>query len=71
MYGLRHKDSYFRIPKESPSKLPPWLTNSPNGIFAKCPKCQRITTIRTCYGCKELMCEDCLTEHQIVCLRKE
>lgn len=40
-------------------------------IRAKCPKCGRITSIRVCYGCKELMCEDCLIEHQVVCLHKE
>ena len=50
--------------------LPPYLTTK-DGLFAKCPKCGRITSIRVCYGCKELMCNECLTEHQITCLREE
>jgi hypothetical protein len=71
--SLRPKDEWERKPKEwpyNPDKLPPWLVDTGKGIFAKCPKCGKITTIRTCYGCKELMCEECLTEHQITCLRK-
>lgn len=65
---LVHRD---RIPKEPPWNLPWPIPTTKNGVFAKCPKCGRITSIRTCYGCKELMCEDCLLEHQITCLRKE
>jgi len=50
----------------------PFIFNGKRNYFeAKCPKCGRITTIRTCYGCKELMCLDCLTEHQMICLHKE
>ena len=57
-----------RIPKQNPY-LPPFLSDMGMGILAKCPKCQKITSIRTCYGCKELMCEECLLEHQVKCLR--
>lgn len=65
-YNFRAKDPnpFDRMPR-----LPSILDYS--GIFAKCPKCGRITNIRTCYGCKELMCEDCLIEHQIICLHKD
>ncbi len=65
---LVHKDNSFeRIPKTNPSMGVPldW-----SGQFAKCPKCGRITNIRVCFGCKGLMCEECLPEHQLVCLRK-
>ena len=57
-----------RIPRDNPYGIPYTIDR---GIpRAKCPKCGRITTIRTCYGCRELMCQDCLTEHQIICLHK-
>ena len=49
----------------------PYRYRDSSGVFAKCPKCQRVTSIRVCYGCKELMCEECLLEHQIICLRKQ
>ncbi len=28
-------------------------------IWAICPLCNRLTTLRTCYSCKVIMCEDC------------
>lgn len=71
MNHLKPKQDYFRIPKTPPNKLPSWLCDTGAGIFAKCPQCKTITTLRVCYGCKEVMCESCLSEHQIKCLRKE
>lgn len=57
------------FPWEHPTEpLPPWAYEWRNGIWAKCPKCNRVTTLRICYGCKEIMCEVCLKEHQIICL---
>lgn len=69
MKHFRHRD---RIPREPqwPNSLNIPFVIDRGAIRAKCPKCGRITSIRTCYGCKELMCEDCLKEHQIVCLRR-
>lgn len=59
-------------PKILGEPIPDWVPHTQYGniIMAKCPKCGRITSIRVCYGCKELMCEECLIEHQIVCLHK-
>lgn len=60
-------------PKISGEPIPDWIPHTIHnvtGIFAKCPNCNRITAIRVCYGCKELMCENCLAEHQINCLHK-
>jgi hypothetical protein len=73
--SLRRKDEYFRVPKNPPlypdNGLPPWLVKTPTGIFARCPLCGQITTIRTCYGCQNVMCDKCLKEHQITCLRED
>ncbi len=35
---------------------------------ARCPKCAKITTIRTCYFCLKFMCIECLEEHGGFCL---
>ena len=60
------------IPKQdSPPGLPHTLPDRHGNIFAVCPKCRRVKNIRICYGCRQLMCEDCLTEHQVGCLYKE
>lgn len=60
-----------KYPDEPGSNYPHVI--SKDTVMAKCPKCGRITEIRTCYGCKGLMCYDCLTEHQVGCsqLKKE
>ena len=47
---------------EDPFGEPQWV---------KCPKCLRIKTLRICHGCRAVMCMNCLSEHQINCLRKE
>jgi hypothetical protein len=64
----------YRIPKDSreknPYPFPVIIPTTKDKIHAKCPKCNRITNIRICYGCKELMCEECLKEHQIGCFAK-
>jgi hypothetical protein len=36
-------------------------------IRARCPSCNKIGSIRVCYGCQRLMCTDCLGEHQVGC----
>jgi len=59
-----------RIPKKPPYN-PAFLPTTEDGLQAKCPLCGRITSIRICYGCKALMCEECLTEHQVKCLHQE
>jgi hypothetical protein len=71
-----------RIPKQGLRAKQPWeagfsgeLPPFPTIIFkdtawAKCPGCGRIIELRTCQGCKAIMCYECLSEHQIVCLRK-
>jgi len=58
-----------RVPKQFPFPFP--IPTTSDGVFAKCPKCNRIKSLRVCYGCQEIMCENCLTEHQIACLRKD
>jgi hypothetical protein len=63
----RDYNPFDRKPRDIPY---PYILDG-TAIRAKCPKCGRITSIRVCYGCKELMCEECLLEHQIVCLHKE
>jgi hypothetical protein len=71
--GFRSRDEdEFPFSRKPRDKFPnyPFIINNNNYIEAKCPKCGRITSIRTCYGCKELMCEECLIEHQIICLHK-
>ena len=60
---------WVRIPK-TPNPWPFPFPTDFSGLHAKCPKCGRITTLRVCYGCKEVMCEECLIEHQISCLHK-
>jgi hypothetical protein len=71
IYSLIAKD---RLPKDFPfpedMPFPPWIIRDRGTLRAKCPKCGRITSVRVCYGCQELMCEDCLKEHQIICLHK-
>ncbi len=40
-----------------------------NGITtARCPKCGRLIELRVCQVCQNVMCYDCLIEHQIGCL---
>ena len=58
------------INKHPDFPVPGGILTEQNGVFAKCPKCNLITSIRVCYGCKELMCQECLTEHQVRCLKK-
>jgi hypothetical protein len=69
------KDSFISRdlkPRDFPNGFPDFPHVIDRGIVrAKCPKCGRITSIRVCYGCKELMCEECLIEHQIGCLHKK
>lgn len=70
-----------RIPKGFRSKRP-WEPSRPgdlpdfphvifkDAVWAKCPLCGTVRTLRVCYGCKAIMCEECLPEHQIVCLHR-
>lgn len=64
-------------PKELISKdrtIPPigWppIPTDRTGMFARCPSCGRIKSLRICYSCKNVMCYSCLIEHQITCLKK-
>jgi hypothetical protein len=70
MQNLIPKDTWQdRIPKTNPCGITV-ITQHSKQVFAKCPKCGRIRNLRVC-GCKDIMCENCLVEHQINCLRKE
>ncbi len=40
-------------------------------ISALCPYCNKYGEVKVCYGCKRIMCVDCLTEHQVGCLHKK
>jgi hypothetical protein len=67
-HGLRAK-----LPFE-PGYIPPYPFPTivfKDRIWAICPLCNRLTTLRTCYGCHKIMCEDCLIEHQMTCLHKK
>lgn len=35
-------------------------------VMGRC-KCERITQLRSCYNCHELMCLECLAEHGVEC----
>lgn len=57
-----------RIPRDRTDYPPGWphIPIPHIGVFAKCPKCGRITSLRICYTCKEIMCYECLTEHTLL-----
>lgn len=49
----------------SPLRRMPYMI--PFQLVAVCPSCGKVTTIQVCYGCKRLMCNECLLEHRVGC----
>jgi len=72
---LRNRDflprniPYGRIPRGGPGPAFPYIESGPGFYQAVCPQCKKVTTIRTCQSCRQLMCEECLMEHEGECLK--
>jgi hypothetical protein len=70
MYSRIAKQLRPKYPAEPTSPTFPYILSG-NQIVARCPKCGRLIELRVCQSCQNVMCYDCLIEHQIGCLDKD
>lgn len=69
IHSLRHRDNFEHFPTSRRIPRDKGTITVVQGFpQARCPKCGRITSLRTCYGCLNVMCQECLDEHGGSCI---